>query len=83
MAVSLKKVTADTIKELESIVGKENVLTDPADLIIFARDKSMTPKSQWYTHKPEVIVLPSTTSEVQQIVLLANKEKIPSSRRMA
>lgn len=83
MAISLKKVTEDTIKELKDIVGKENVLTDPADLIIFARDKSMTPKSQWYTHKPDVIVLPSTTAEVQQIVLLANKEKIPITARGA
>ena len=62
---------------LESIVGPENISDDPANCQAYSRggygafiyDKNSIP--------PACVVLPQTTKEVQQIVKVANRYKIP------
>ena len=59
------------VKELETIVGPENVSTSAADTYVFGFDSSI------HRHKADVVVMPSTTEEVSAIVKLANHHKIP------
>jgi glycolate oxidase len=73
-------VRPETLGELESIVGKRNVITDPEKLESYSHDE--TPAEQ-YGHMPEVVVRPGSTEEVARIVKLANRERIPITPRGA
>jgi glycolate dehydrogenase FAD-linked subunit len=59
------------VKHLESIVGKQNVLYHKEDTIVYEQDAFVM------SALPDFVVLPSKTSEVSDIVKLANKEGIP------
>ncbi len=59
------------IPRLKSIVGDENVKTDPADLYIYGSDSSVHSAKTW------AVVRPGNTKEVQEIMKFANSEKIP------
>jgi len=71
------EVTPAIIKELQSIVGPENVLTETHDLLSRAMVHAVFRLSRWKEHMPDVVVLPSITSEVVEIVKLANLCRIP------
>jgi len=60
------------VQELERIVGSEFVSANPADLYIYSQDMTQAEPSQ-----PDVVVLPNTVEEVQAIIRLANKERLP------
>lgn len=61
------------IAKLKGIVGKDNVLTDKVDLVTYSYDSTAdVPKAQ-----PDVVVMPKSTEEVQQIVNLAYENCIP------
>jgi len=63
----------DPVKEaLVEIVGEEHVSTEPEELYIYSYDLGTTEP-----RRPDYAVAPRTTEEVQGIVKLANKEKIP------
>ncbi len=62
---------ARLVKELEDIVGEENVLTSPEDLLCYSYDSTVL------EHLPDVVVLPNSSDEVAATVELANREKIP------
>lgn len=57
---------------LEDIVNPENVADDEATLAVYSEDT--TPE---HPHMPEYVVRPGDVAEVQKIVRLANREKIP------
>ena len=59
-------------KSLLEIVGEEHVSTRPEELYIYSHDLGTTEP-----HRPDYAVAPKTTQEVQQVVKLANREKIP------
>ncbi|UCE56779.1 MAG: FAD-binding protein, partial [Desulfobacterales bacterium] len=59
------------IERLKEIVGPENVLSSAMDLALYSYDASLDKAT------PEVIVLPNSTEEVSQVMVLAYKEKIP------
>lgn len=59
------------IAELESITGKDGVLHTPEDLAVYSYDGTFE------EHRPDVVVLPRTTEQVSQIVILAAGERIP------
>ncbi len=59
------------IKQLESIVGKENILYHKEDVIVYEQDAFVM------SAIPDFVVFPSKASEVSDIVKLANKEGIP------
>jgi FAD/FMN-containing dehydrogenase len=65
-------VCEDITRELEGIVGKGNVLTDETTLERYAKDES------WAAPKlPDWVVRVKSTDEVQKVVQLANRHKVP------
>jgi glycolate oxidase subunit GlcD len=61
----------ELIERLKKIVGPENVLSSAMDLALYSYDASLDKAT------PEVIVMPNSTEEVSQVMVLAYKEKIP------
>lgn len=66
------KVKESVVEELKKIVGDEHVSTAEADLYIYSQDMTEHEPS-----KPDFIVMPDGVEEVQKILRLANREKIP------
>lgn len=64
------------IKELERIVGKENVLTEVDSLENYSHDE--TPG---FKNIPKAVVKPGTAEEISEIMKLANKYLIPVTPR--
>jgi FAD/FMN-containing dehydrogenase len=65
---------AEILKELEGIVGKGYASTDKEDILPYTRDMmSRVLKA----YDADYVVLPKTVEEVQGVVRLANKYKIP------
>ena len=58
-------------KALVAIVGKEQVASEPADLLCYSYDATQQ------SFLPEVVVHPATAAEIAAIVKLANAELIP------
>ncbi len=65
------------ILELTRIVGVENVLYRPEDILVYEYDASFD------THTPDVVVLPHTTAQVSQIAQLAAAHSLPLVARGA
>jgi len=63
---------SDILKSLIDIVGERGVSNAPEELWFYARDPGVLEP-----HKPDYVVAPKTTEQVQKIVQLANREKIP------
>jgi FAD/FMN-containing dehydrogenase len=59
-------------QELSSIIGPEWVLDSPEVLQEYSRDHSFTPR-----RKPDLVVKPKNTEEVQKIVKWANVTSMP------
>jgi len=57
---------------LVEIVGEEHVSNQPEELFIYSWDLGTTEP-----HRPDYVVSPRTAEEIQKIVQLGNKEKIP------
>ncbi|MHA1269031.1 MAG: FAD-binding oxidoreductase [Candidatus Helarchaeota archaeon] len=64
--VSLEEV----VKELEPIVGKENVSKDPVITIAYSHDQMALTKG------PDIVVIPKTIDQVRQIMKIASKYKL-------
>lgn len=69
------------LHELESIVGKSNVITAEADLVPYSVDFFWVPRllidRGGLPPMPDVVVLPGTVDEVSAVVKLANIYHIP------
>jgi len=65
-------------QELKTIVGERNVLNDPVDLALYDCDAETLDQA-----KPDLVVLPGSSDEVEQVVRLANRHKIPFTPRGA
>ncbi|MBM3154138.1 MAG: FAD-binding oxidoreductase [Chloroflexi bacterium] len=63
---------ADVYESLVGIVGKNFVSNSKEERYFYARDPGLMPP-----HEPDYVVMPKTTEEVQQIVKLANRERVP------
>ena len=59
------------IAQLKMTTGKDGVLTTPEDLAVYGYDGTFE------DHRPDIVVLPRTTEQVSQIVMLAARERIP------
>ncbi len=73
-AVSIKlpvMINHAILKELEGVVGQENLLTSRADLVCYSYDAT------GQSFMPDAVVLPANTGEVSEIVRLANKYRLP------
>ena len=62
----------DILQALTDIVGAGAVSNHPEELWFYARDPGVLS-----AHPPDYVVAPRTTAEVQQVVQLANRERIP------
>jgi FAD/FMN-containing dehydrogenase len=65
-------MTTDLITQLNEIVDPGFVSGEPEERYIYSMDPGTMPSSE-----PDVVVMPADTKEVQQIVKLANKLKVP------
>jgi len=63
---------SDIRLSLAEIVGEDYVSNREEEIHFYARDPGLMP-----AHKPDYVVVPKTAEEIQKIVKLANKEKIP------
>ncbi len=68
----------EVISQLERIVGKDSILTAKEDLATYAYDGTTT-----WSHAPEVVVLPTSTNQISQILKLASTNRIPVTPRGA
>jgi glycolate oxidase len=66
------------ISQLRKIVDKDAVLTSKEDLNAYSYDGTTT-----WAHLPDVVVLPTTTEQVSQILKLADENKVPVTPRGA
>jgi len=67
-----KKITENEISFFKSIVPPERVLTGESSLNLHSKDESFHKKC-----RPEVVILPQTSSEISEILKVANIKKIP------
>jgi glycolate oxidase len=69
-------IDAGLVEKLCRIVGKENVLTSPEDMVAYSYDAT----NMW-SHRPDVVVLPSNADQISAILKLANENNIPVTPR--
>lgn len=69
-ARNLTELAPRILKELQTLVGAENVLRDEADLIAYSIDGT------WIECRPLAVVLPASADEVSGVLKLANRERI-------
>jgi glycolate oxidase len=62
----------NTVSELKQLVGADNVLTQPEDLIPYSFDGTAALQQM-----PGCVAFPKTTDETSRILALANRTKIP------
>ncbi len=75
-----RPVTSEIVDALRRIVGDKNVLVDEEKMEAYSHDET---SAEEYGHMPEVVVLPTTTEQVAEVVKLANRETIPITPRGA
>ncbi|MFW5694108.1 MAG: FAD-binding oxidoreductase [Alkalispirochaeta sp.] len=73
-------VTPEIVGELRGICGDRNVIIDEERMEAYSHDET---NAEEYGHMPEVVVLPTTTEQVAEVVKLANREVIPITPRGA
>ena len=61
-------VNPEIIAELETITGKDSVLTSREDPYSYSYDGTTS-----WSHMPDVVVLPTTGTQISQILRLANE----------
>ncbi|MFC1692126.1 FAD-binding oxidoreductase [Candidatus Latescibacterota bacterium] len=74
------KVDREIIQKLENIIGEQYVITDTEKMEPYSHDEVA---EESYAHMPEVVVKPTTTNEIADIVKLANEKRIPVTPRGA
>jgi len=65
-------VTPELWKQIEAIVGPENVSSSPEDL-----EKHAVDESPLEPHPPQLVVRPGSTEEVSRVMRLANENMVP------
>ncbi|HEV3448080.1 MAG TPA: FAD-linked oxidase C-terminal domain-containing protein [Gemmataceae bacterium] len=60
------------IEALRSIIGKDGLLTSPSDLLVYECDGYTIEKN-----KPDVVVFPTSTEQVVEVVKLCNRLNVP------
>lgn len=63
----------EALQDLIQVLGQDNVLTEKEDLMTYAYDATAALKRVL----PEVVITPSTTEQVAEIVKIANKYSVP------
>jgi glycolate oxidase len=71
-----KLVPKQAYKEMEAVLGKENISQEPGILDSYAWQPAINLANHAWIPRPAAVVLPQTVEEVQHIVKLCNKHKI-------
>ena len=66
------------IEKLCGVLGKENVLSEPDELLVYECDGLPQHK-----YRPRAVVFPSSTAEVSQVMRLLARERVPFTPRGA
>ena len=74
--MKISKLSPTLLDQLTAIVGKENILTDDETKSIYGQDET-----EDYQFPPDVIVKPTSTQHVSEILKLANAHAIPVTPR--
>ncbi|MFN4261403.1 MAG: FAD-binding oxidoreductase [Gemmataceae bacterium] len=64
--------TSDLTSRLRAIVGSDAILTSPSDLLVYECDGYTIEKNQ-----PDVVVFPTSTEQIVQIVRTCNERNVP------
>lgn len=67
-----RPVDDSIVRHLTEIAGPKAVFSDEDTLNIYSRDETIG-----LSHRPEIVVKPTTSKEILEIVHLANLENIP------
>ncbi|MEW6143099.1 MAG: FAD-binding oxidoreductase [Chloroflexota bacterium] len=73
------KVTGQIVEDIKSLVGAENVISNPADLQKYAVDEM----PRYEPHLPSVVVKPGDTPAVSKLLHFASERYIPVTPRGA
>ena len=71
-------VSPEFLAEVEAVIGKENVFTDPDKLDMYKTDEEYDPRR---FRVPEAVVRPGNAEEIAGIVKLCNKYMVPITVR--
>ena len=74
------KVTEAIVAELKSLLGARNVIADEERMEAYSHDET---SAEEYGHMPEVVVTPTSTAQVAEVVKLANRHRLPLTPRGA
>ncbi|MDI6602234.1 MAG: FAD-linked oxidase C-terminal domain-containing protein [Thermoanaerobacteraceae bacterium] len=75
------KVTPEIVEELRRIVGDRNVIYDDSEALEAYSHDEVAEKE--YAHMPDVVVKPTSTEQISEIMKLANRYMIPVTPRGA
>ena len=73
------KVTRQTVEELTTIVGKDNISTDKSEMEEYSYDEMPLTKP----HVPQVVVRPRDVGTIAKLLAFANEKRIPVTPRGA
>ena len=71
-----RKLNAELVQQLKNIVGDDGVLQDRSELEKYSHDET-----EDLSYFPEIVVRPTKTEQVSQIMRLCNQEMIPVTPR--
>ena len=72
----MKQLAGDLYKELEGVLGPENISQEPAVLDGYAWQPIFNLLKETWRPRPAAVALPQTAKEVSEIVKLCNKHKV-------
>jgi len=73
------RVTRQTVKELTTIVGKDNISVNKSEMEDYSYDEMPLPKR----HFPQAVVKPTDAGAVAKLLAFANEKRIPVTPRGA
>jgi glycolate oxidase len=71
-----RAVDESIIRRLREITGPKEIFFDEETLNIYSKDETIG-----LSHRPEIVVKPTTSKEIQEVVRFANLENIPLTPR--
>lgn len=73
-----KPLHSEVVTKIQAIVGPQNILQNAEDLKIYGSDET-----EDLCFPPELVVLPESTEQLQQVLRISNQENIPVTPRGA
>ena len=64
-------------KKLQDVLGEEWVSDEPVDRIPYSRDLITDGLKAYTERRPDIVVMPGSTQDVQNVMKVANQFKIP------